>query len=72
MTAPRILVVEDDRVTAREILAALADHGLDADHVATAGQVIERVAGGRYDALVLDRMLPGEMDGLAALARMRA
>ncbi len=71
MTQPRILVVEDDGVTAREIVAALADHGLAADCVGNGAEALRRMEGGHYAALVLDRMLPGELDGLAVLARLR-
>ena len=69
---PHLLVVEDDVRTAEEILAALADHGLDADHVETGAEALARVKSRRYDALVLDRLLPGDLDGLAALSAMRA
>lgn len=68
----RLLVVEDDVRMAVGIMAALADHGLDADHVKTGDEAVERASQTSYAALVLDRMLPGRRDGLAALAEMRA
>ncbi len=72
MNVPRLLVVEDDQRMAREIVAALADHGLDADHVGTGAEAVAQTAVASYDALVLDRMLPGAIDGLTALAEIRA
>ena len=56
---PRILVVEDDEVTAREIVAELGAHGMVADWAATGCAALERVLGGDYDLITLDRMLPG-------------
>eukprot|EP01133_Synstelium_polycarpum_P024946 gene24946-29937_t len=52
-----ILVIEDDVRTASEIEAALIDNGS---------------VTGKYDAIVLDRMLPGELDGLGVLSTLRA
>lgn len=55
-----------------EIVAALSDHGLTADHVETGIAAIEQTRIQHYEALVLDRMLPGKLDGLAALGEIRA
>jgi two-component system, OmpR family, response regulator len=68
----RILVVEDDPQTADEISAALADHGFAVDCAATGREGVLRAAADAYDAIVLDRMLPGGMDGLGVLAAQRA
>lgn len=67
----RILVVEDDRDNADFIVNGLLDlhHGAD---VAEAGpEGLKRAITGRYDAVVLDRMLPG-LDGLSIVKAMRA
>ena len=72
MMAQRLLVVEDDAVTAQEIMAALADHGLDAEHVDSGDAAITRACSGEYCALILDRLLPGQHDGLSALREMRS
>ena len=66
-----ILVVEDDSQTATEIIAALADHGLTADHVSTGREAILQAATGDYQAVILDRMLPGGIDGLGVLTALR-
>lgn len=68
----RILVVEDDAQTAREIVAALADHGHAASANGTGREGLLRAATEDFDAIILDRMLPGGMDGLAVLATLRA
>ena len=56
---------------AEEIINALADHGLDAEHVGTGEEAVDLACHNSYAALVLDRMLPGKRDGLAALTAMR-
>lgn len=67
-----ILVVEDDSATASEIIAALFDHGLSADHVTTGREAILQAAAGSYEAVILDRMLPGGIDGLGVLTALRS
>ena len=68
---PRILVIEDDDVTAREIAAALGSHGFDTDRVADGYEGLQRAAEPSYDAITLDLMLPG-MDGLSVVTQLRA
>jgi two-component system OmpR family response regulator len=68
---PRILVIEDDDVTASEIVAELAAHGIDADRVADGREGLARAADPVYDAITLDLMLPG-VDGLSVVTQLRA
>lgn len=68
---PRILVIEDDDVTAREIAAELTSHGIDVDRIADGDEGLLRAADPCYDAITLDMMLPG-MDGLSVVTRLRA
>ncbi|HZC98212.1 MAG TPA: response regulator transcription factor [Bradyrhizobium sp.] len=68
----RILVVEDDARTADEISAALGDYGFAVDCTATGREGLLKAATDPYDAIVLDRMLPGGIDGLGVLAALRA
>jgi two-component system OmpR family response regulator len=68
----RVLIVEDDPQTADEITAALIDHGFVVDHAGTGREGLLKAAGGGFDAVVLDRMLPGGLDGLGVLATLRA
>lgn len=67
-----VLVVEDDPQTAEEIKAALADHGFAVEHVATGREGLLKAAAETYDAIILDRMLPGGIDGLGVLSTLRA
>ena len=65
----KILVIEDDAETAADILQAIDGAGWSAHHCATGGDGVS-VAGGGFDAIVLDRMLP-DTDGMAVLEEIR-
>jgi DNA-binding response OmpR family regulator len=67
----KVLVVEDDVQTAAEIAATLGDHGFEVEQAGTGGEAVRRATVERFSAIVLDRMLPGGMDGLAVLASLR-
>src|SRR3546814_13734699 len=67
----RILVIEDDKKTADYILKGLAECGYTADWVAEGPDGLHRATSGKYDALVVDRMLPG-LAGLAIVKALRA
>jgi DNA-binding response OmpR family regulator len=65
-------VVEDDAKTASEIRAALTDHGFEVDCAATGREGLLKAAADTFDAIVLDRMLPGGLDGIGVIATLRA
>ena len=67
----RVLIVEDDAQTVKEIMAALNDHGFTVDSAGTGREGLLKAAAENYDAIVLDRMLPGGIDGLGMLATLR-
>jgi two-component system OmpR family response regulator len=67
---PRLLTIEDDAVTAREIVAELRGRGNEVDWVDNGREGLARAVGGDYDAITLDRMLP-ELDGLALVTALR-
>ncbi len=67
-----ILVVEDDMQTASEVAAALGDTGFEVDCVHNGRDGLIKATSASYDAIVLDRMLPGGMDGLTLLSTLRA
>lgn len=67
----KILVIEDDRATADHVVKSLTDEGFVVDHAADGRDGLFHATDGSYDAIVLDRMLPG-MDGMAVLAALRA
>lgn len=67
----KVLIVEDDEMTRDYIRAGLigAGHGVDAAVDGIDGLAL--ALRGTYDAIILDRMVPG-MDGLAVLKALRA
>ena len=67
---PKVLIIEDDRVTADEIGAELQRYGLDTEWCSDGDAGFERARSGMYDVITLDRMLPG-MDGLTLVTRLR-
>ncbi|MGZ3181425.1 MAG: response regulator transcription factor [Telluria sp.] len=68
----KCLVVDDDTETCAFLQAALAPFGHEVV-VAHAGRAaLDRLGAEPFDAVVLDRMLPGELDGLEVLRQLRA
>jgi two-component system OmpR family response regulator len=67
----KILVIEDDRRTAEFIVSGLQEAGHLAELIADGRDALSHVLGETYDALVVDRMLPG-LDGLALVKALRA
>ncbi len=67
----RVLLVEDDPQVAAFLLKALKEVGIVADHAADGRQGLFLAAAEDYDALILDRMLPG-LDGLSIVRTLRA
>ena len=67
----KILVVEDDEGTADFIVAALKARGHELTIARDGREGFERATADRFDAIVLDRMLP-ELDGLGVVSLLRA
>jgi two-component system OmpR family response regulator len=67
---PRILAIEDDPTTGREIVAELEQHGFAVEWANDGRRGLVRAVSGDFDAVILDRMLPG-LDGLAIVTAMR-
>lgn len=67
----RILVIEDDAATAREISITLTAHGHEVFVAHDGTAALQHATQEHYDAITLDRMLPG-MDGLGIVATLRA
>lgn len=65
-----VLIIEDDELIARGLVAGLQAHGMVADAVATAAAAETALATSHCDALVLDLGLP-DMDGMLLLRRWR-
>ena len=66
----RILAIEDDPETGRQLVDHLAIHGYHVDLAANGKDGLQLALSGEYTVLTIDRMLPG-MDGLAIVRRLR-
>jgi DNA-binding response OmpR family regulator len=66
-----VLVIEDDKKTALEIEAALVDNGCAVVCAHDGREGLVKAVSGTFDAIVLDRMLPGTLDGLGLLTTLR-
>jgi two-component system OmpR family response regulator len=67
----RVLLIEDDEKTAGYILNGLRECGFTADHAVNGPDGLHLATTSEYDAVVVDRMLPG-LDGLAIVRALRA
>lgn len=68
----RILVVEDEVKIARTIKRGLELKGYAVDIVHDSDTGLSYACDADYDAIILDRMLPGSMDGIEIARRARA
>lgn len=67
----KLLLLEDDPSSADFIAKGLKELGHRVTTISNGDEAIERIAGGDYDVLVLDRMVPG-VDGVTVLRRVRS
>ncbi len=68
----RILVVEDDKDVAGFVLKGLREAGHTVEHADNGRDGLFLAASENFDAIILDRMLPGGIDGLRLLETLRA
>src|SRR6476646_10360533 len=66
-----VLLVEDDSTIADFVEKGLREAGLAVDHAADGRDGLQRAIDGRYDAAIVDVMLPG-LDGLSVIDALRA
>src|SRR5271165_1786078 len=66
----RILVIEDDRETADQIVESLVASGYQVDLAADGDDGLGRARSGEYAVMTIDRMLPG-IDGVTVIRRLR-
>lgn len=67
----RLLIIEDDTETAADLMKGLQESGHVSEHAATGPEGLQRAKTAAYDALIVDRMLPG-LDGLSLVKQLRA
>src|SRR5437879_4102630 len=66
----RILIVEDEKKTARYLRRGPAEEGFDVEVVGDGEQGLREARTGHYDLVLLDIMLPGR-DGWSVLQELR-
>ena len=66
----RVLLIEDDRETATEVMAELVDRGFEVDWAATGIAGLDKARSSEPNVMVVDRLLPG-MDGLTIIEALR-
>lgn len=66
----RVLVIEDDRETARYVAGGLTEEGHTVDCIADGREGVVQATTQQYDLIIVDRMLPG-LDGLAVVKTLR-
>ncbi|MGC2222773.1 MAG: response regulator transcription factor [Methylocella sp.] len=66
----RILVIEDDRETAEQLVEALATNGYEVDLAVDGDDGLRRGRSAEYGVMTIDRMLPG-IDGITIIRRLR-
>ena len=67
----RILLIEDDHEAAAYLVKGLTESGHRVDLAGAGRKGLERARQERFDAMIIDRMLP-ELDGLSIVAALRA
>ena len=68
---PQVLVVDDDQTMCNFLRSFLAERGYQAVTVSSAEEAVKRYHSDRPAAVILDMVMPGNMDGLAALAAFK-
>jgi two-component system OmpR family response regulator len=67
----RFLLVEDDPEVARFVIKGLGEAGHSVEHAPDGREGLYRATGEVFDALIVDRMLPGGIDGLTMIETLR-
>jgi two-component system OmpR family response regulator len=67
----KVLLVEDNERVAPFVKKGLSESGHTVDHADIGRDGMFLAAGEPYDAIIMDRMLPGDIDGLGIIAALR-
>ncbi len=73
MAAPRIMIVEDERVVAGQLASSLEDLGYEIVAIVASGEeAVQEAEAIRPELILMDIMLEGEMDGIEAAGLIRS
>jgi two-component system OmpR family response regulator len=67
----KLLLVEDNERVTRFLTRGLRESGHTLDHAGDGREGMLLAASGAYDVIIMDRMLPGDIDGLAIIEALR-
>ena len=67
----KVLLVEDNERVTQFVIKGLRESGHTADHAANGRDGLFLAASEPYDVIIMDRMLPGDIDGLAIIEALR-
>jgi two-component system, OmpR family, response regulator len=67
----KVLLVEDNERVTQFVVKGLQEAGHTADHASNARDGLFLAASEPYDVIIMDRMLPGNIDGLAIIEALR-
>jgi len=67
MTTMKLLIVEDNERVAQFLIKGLRESGHDVDHAGNGRDGMLLATSAAYDAIIMDRMLPGGIDGLGVV-----
>jgi two-component system OmpR family response regulator len=67
----KVLLVEDNARVSRFVIKGLQETGHTVDHAENGRDGLFLAASELYDVIVMDRMLPGQIDGLAIIDALR-
>jgi len=67
----KILLVEDNERVAQFVIKGLQEAGHTTDHAGNGRDGMFLAASEPYDVIIMDRMLPGQIDGLAIIEALR-
>jgi len=68
----KILIIEDNERVAGFLIKGLREAGHTTEHADNGRDGMYLAAGEKYDAVIMDRMLPGGIDGLTIIATLRS
>jgi two-component system nitrogen regulation response regulator NtrX len=68
---PSVLIVDDEPNIRRMVGALLGAEGYEVRDAPSGSAAVDRVAESEPDAILLDLMMPGELDGMTTLAKLR-